>query len=270
MEAGHASPAERAQLGVKIKFLNRRHDWRSFPQKSQSPRSVQLRANSDLRQPVCNMPINSLELTLRLSRIYSPLICSRGGSEKTRVFKQLSYISVTRMPPTANSQWRAETGTYSPRWTNANSMPLFKHACKSLSLIWTLLSCYWLCFFVSYRYYTKELGLQTLTNQCQLMTNQSSNIGLQILDQATYHLVHPRGPHGFVTEFDRSTLLLFRILQGLGRLIRDQETTFTDVKWCKTINDIEATGFPTSREQDTSFFDCICTFISSLAEINVK
>ncbi|KAH7142659.1 hypothetical protein B0J13DRAFT_676012 [Dactylonectria estremocensis] len=104
----------------------------------------------------------------------------------------------------------------------------------------------------------------------QLMSNRSCNISLHILDQVTFSIVHPRGPHGFLTEFDKSTLLLFRILQGLGRLMRDQDTTFTDAKWCKTTNDTEVTGFSTSREQDTSFFECICTLIALLADINVQ
>ncbi|KAF5265137.1 hypothetical protein FOXYS1_4048 [Fusarium oxysporum] len=104
----------------------------------------------------------------------------------------------------------------------------------------------------------------------QLMSNRSSNICLQILDQAAFYIVHPRGPHGFSTEFDKSTLLLFRVLQGLGKLMRDQHTTFTDAKWCKTYKDMEVGGIPIKGEQDTSFFECICTFVALLADINVQ
>ncbi|SCO53778.1 uncharacterized protein FFNC_15179 [Fusarium fujikuroi] len=104
----------------------------------------------------------------------------------------------------------------------------------------------------------------------QLMCNKTCNIPLQILDQVAMHVVHPRGPHGFLTRFDRSTLLLFRILQGLGSLMRDQDTTFLDAKWCKSTTDTELSRLSTSSEQSTFFFECICTFIALLGDINVQ
>lgn len=102
------------------------------------------------------------------------------------------------------------------------------------------------------------------------MTTRGCNISLQIVDQVASYIVQRRGPHGFLTKFDKSTLLLFRILEGVANLIRDQDTTFADIRWCKTINNIETSGFPINREQDTVLFECICTFISSLADINVQ
>ncbi|EXA31453.1 hypothetical protein FOVG_17231 [Fusarium oxysporum f. sp. pisi HDV247] len=104
----------------------------------------------------------------------------------------------------------------------------------------------------------------------QLMCNKTCNIPLQILDQVALHIVHPRGPHGFLTQFDKSTLLLFRILQGLGSLMRDQDTTFLDAKWCKSTNDRELSRFSTGSEQNTFFFECICTFIALLGDINIQ
>src|SRR6478609_9385079 len=97
------------------------------------------------------------------------------------------------------------------------------------------------------------------------MSNRSSNICLQILDQAAVYVVHPRGPDGFSTQFDKSTFLLFRFLQGVGKLMRDECTTFADAEWCKAYKKVEAGGV-----QDTWFFECICIFIARLAHINVQ
>jgi hypothetical protein len=62
------------------------------------------------------------------------------------------------------------------------------------------------------------------------MTTRSCNISLQIVDQVNSSIVQRRGPHGFSTKFDKSTLLLFRLLEGVGSLIRDQDTSFADAK----------------------------------------
>ncbi|KAK2686127.1 hypothetical protein QWA68_015104 [Fusarium oxysporum] len=104
----------------------------------------------------------------------------------------------------------------------------------------------------------------------QLMSNRSSNICLQILDQVTFYIVHPRGPDAFSTQFDKSTLLLFRFLQGAGKLMRDECTTFADAEWCKAYKKVEAGGVPINEEQDTWFFECICIFVARLAHINVQ
>ncbi|RKK68817.1 hypothetical protein BFJ69_g13243 [Fusarium oxysporum] len=104
----------------------------------------------------------------------------------------------------------------------------------------------------------------------QLMSNRSSNICLQILDQVAVHIVHPRGPDGFITPFDKSALLLFRILQGVGKLMRDECTTFADAEWCKAYEKVEAGGVPGNKEQDTWFFECTCIFVARLAHINVQ
>ncbi|PTD06723.1 hypothetical protein HYE67_001401 [Fusarium culmorum] len=104
----------------------------------------------------------------------------------------------------------------------------------------------------------------------QLMTTRSSNISLQIVDQVNSSIVQRRGPHGFSTKFDNSTLFLFRLLEGVGNLIRDQDTSFADAKWCKTINHQRLSELPITREPNTFLFECILTFISSLAEINVQ
>ncbi|KAF5259390.1 hypothetical protein FOXYS1_9992, partial [Fusarium oxysporum] len=104
----------------------------------------------------------------------------------------------------------------------------------------------------------------------QLMSNRSSNICLQILDQVAFYIVHPRGLDAFLTQFDKSTLLLFRFLQGVGKLMRDECTTFADAEWCKAYKKVEAGGVPINKEQDTWFFECICIFVARLAHINVQ
>ncbi|KAH8754580.1 hypothetical protein F5883DRAFT_184646 [Diaporthe sp. PMI_573] len=102
------------------------------------------------------------------------------------------------------------------------------------------------------------------------MSTQSCNICLQILDQITFCIVQPRGPRGFLTEFDKSNFLLFCILQGLGNLMRKQSTALTDAKWSKSIANVETRGVLLSREQDTLLFERICTFVALLADINVQ
>jgi hypothetical protein len=102
------------------------------------------------------------------------------------------------------------------------------------------------------------------------MSNRSSNICLQILDQAAVYVVHPRGPDGFSTQFDKSTFLLFRFLQGVGKLMRDECTTFADAEWCKTYEHVEVGGVPINKEQDTWYFEVICIFVARLAHINVQ
>jgi hypothetical protein len=102
------------------------------------------------------------------------------------------------------------------------------------------------------------------------MTTRSTNICLQLLDQTTLYLVMPRRPHGFSTEFDKSFLLLFRMFQGIGSLQRDQSTGFGDRKWHRTISEASVLQFSESRDQDTFLFECICSFITDLAELNVQ
>jgi hypothetical protein len=102
------------------------------------------------------------------------------------------------------------------------------------------------------------------------MTTKSTNICLQLLDQATLYLVMPRGPHGFSTEFEKSFLLLFRMIQGMGSLQRDQSTGFGDRHWRRTISEASVLQFSESGDQDTFFFECICTFMTALAELNVQ
>lgn len=102
------------------------------------------------------------------------------------------------------------------------------------------------------------------------MSNRSTNICLQISDQVALYIVHPRGPDGFSTQVDKSTFLLFRFLQGVGKLMRDECTTFADAGWCKAYKKVEAGGVPVNEEQDTWFFECICIFVARLAHINVQ
>ncbi|KAM3085796.1 hypothetical protein ACMFMG_002857 [Clarireedia jacksonii] len=111
------------------------------------------------------------------------------------------------------------------------------------------------------------LPLVVLLCIAQVMTTKSTNICLQLLDQTTLYLVMPRGPHGFSTEFEKSFLLLFRVLQGMGSLQRDQSTGFGDRHWRRTISEASVLQ---SRDQDTFFFECICTFMTALAELNVQ
>src|SRR4051812_28924394 len=102
------------------------------------------------------------------------------------------------------------------------------------------------------------------------MTTRSTNVCLQLADQTTLYLVMPRGPHGFSTEFDKSFLLLFRVLQGMGSLMRDQSTGFEDRSWHRTISEASVLQFSESRDQDIFLFECICTFTTALAELNVQ
>ncbi|EWY97354.1 hypothetical protein FOYG_02204 [Fusarium oxysporum NRRL 32931] len=104
----------------------------------------------------------------------------------------------------------------------------------------------------------------------QLMSNRSTNICLQISDQVALYIVHPRGPDGFSTQVDKSTFLLFRFLQGVGKLMRDECTTFADAEWCKAYKKVEAGGVPVNEEQDMWFFECTCIFVARLAHINVQ
>ncbi|KNA98161.1 hypothetical protein FOXG_18348 [Fusarium oxysporum f. sp. lycopersici 4287] len=104
----------------------------------------------------------------------------------------------------------------------------------------------------------------------QLMSNRSTNVCLQILDQVAFYIVHPRGPDRLSTQFDKSTLLVFRFLQGVGKLLRDECTTFANAEWCKTYQDVKVGGVPINREQDTWFFECVCIFVARLTDINVQ
>ncbi|KAH7171626.1 hypothetical protein DER46DRAFT_592460 [Fusarium sp. MPI-SDFR-AT-0072] len=104
----------------------------------------------------------------------------------------------------------------------------------------------------------------------QLMSNRSTNICLQILDQMALYIVHPRGSDGFSTQVDKSTFLLFRFFQGVGKLMRDECTTFADAKWCKAYKKVEEGRVPVNKEQDTWFFECTCIFVARLAHINVQ
>lgn len=102
------------------------------------------------------------------------------------------------------------------------------------------------------------------------MTARSTNICLQLLNQITFHIVVPRGRQGFSTEFEESFIALFRILQGLGSLQLDQSTTLTDRCWHKSISETNALQFSDIRDRDKFLFECICTFIIALAELNVR
>ncbi|KAG7418885.1 hypothetical protein Forpe1208_v003424 [Fusarium oxysporum f. sp. rapae] len=91
-----------------------------------------------------------------------------------------------------------------------------------------------------------------------------------ILDQVALYIVHPRGSDGFSAQVDKSTFLLFRFFQGVGKLMRDECTTFADAKWCKAYKKVEEGRVPVNKEQDTWFFECTCIFVARLAHINVQ
>ncbi|TIC89994.1 hypothetical protein CH35J_012387 [Colletotrichum higginsianum] len=62
---------------------------------------------------------------------------------------------------------------------------------------------------------------------------------LGVLDQVARLVVQPRGARGFSTRVDKSLLLLFRVLEGLGCLMRDSSSVFTEAQWNKTLVDFK-------------------------------
>jgi hypothetical protein len=102
------------------------------------------------------------------------------------------------------------------------------------------------------------------------MTTPSTNICLQLLDQITFYVVVPRGPQGFLTEADKSFILLSRMLQGLGNLQRNQSTPIADWNWHQSISTTIGPNLSEGCDEDTFLFERICTFVTALAELNVR
>ncbi|OBR03292.1 hypothetical protein CH63R_12419 [Colletotrichum higginsianum IMI 349063] len=87
----------------------------------------------------------------------------------------------------------------------------------------------------------RELVYSWLTSTQMMSSRGPETIlrALGVLDQVARLVVQPRGARGFSTRVDKSLLLLFRVLEGLGCLMRDSSSVFTEAQWNKTLVDFK-------------------------------
>ncbi|PVH86489.1 hypothetical protein DL98DRAFT_510547 [Cadophora sp. DSE1049] len=113
------------------------------------------------------------------------------------------------------------------------------------------------------------LPLTILLCLLQLMTAESNNIALHILDEFTTHIVASRGPDVFSTDLERGFLPIYRFLQVLGALQRDQSTKIADWEWQPTGSEPGQIVLSNESSQINDIFSSICTLAITFAELNV-
>ncbi|KAK6222075.1 fungal specific transcription factor domain-containing protein [Colletotrichum tabaci] len=120
----------------------------------------------------------------------------------------------------------------------------------------------------------RELVYSWLTSTQMMSSRGPKTIlrALGVLDQVARLVVQPRGARGFSTRVDKSVLLLFRALEGLGCLMRDSSSIFTEAQWHKTLVD-----FKKLKSEVTAvdahvalLFECHCTFLAAFTDINAQ
>lgn len=120
----------------------------------------------------------------------------------------------------------------------------------------------------------RELVYSWLTSTQMMSSRGPKTIlrALRVLDQVARLVVQPRGVRGFSTRVDKSVLLLFRVLEGLGCLMRDSRSIFTEAQWHKTLVDFKKlkSEVTTVDAHVALLFECHCTFLAAFTDINAQ